>query len=132
LIADLLPCVRHLLPVKRGARAEVRKLWPQNENGEPFLVPRLVSLLFYVPWQRPRNVVNGAHRKSGVIIRLSYACPVETYPLPSACFLLTPLRDELQAFSLLHPSARSEAVCGAETGSGTDVIWVKWIFRASL
>jgi hypothetical protein len=92
-------------------------LWPQNEDGEPILVPRFVSSFFYQPWQRPRNVASGAHRKSGVIIRLSYACPVEPYLLPSACFLLTPLHDELQDFSLLHPSALSEAVCGTETGS---------------
>ena len=39
--------------------------WAKNENGEPFLAPRLRCSSF-MPWQRPRGVANGAHRKSGV------------------------------------------------------------------
>ena len=81
---------------RRGLSLEVVA---KNENGEPFLVPRLVSVLSFAPWKRPRNVATGAHRKSGVVICLSYACPVELYLLPSACLLFTPLQGELQAFS---------------------------------
>jgi hypothetical protein len=50
-----------------------------------------------MPWQRPRGVANGAHRKSGVIFRLTSACPVESFLPRSAYFLHTPLRDEMQA-----------------------------------
>ena len=92
-----------MLPVKRGAWAGVGKLWPTNENGEPILAPPLISSPSYVPWQRPRNAASGAHRKSGVIIRLSYACPAESYLLPSACFLFTPLCKKLQAPSASPP-----------------------------
>ncbi len=51
--------------------------WPRNENGEPFPAPRL-RCLSLMPWQRPRGVANGAHRKSGVIYRLTSACPAES------------------------------------------------------
>ena len=44
-----------------------------------------------MPWQRPRGVASGAHRKSGVIYRLTSACPAESYLPRSAYFLLTPL-----------------------------------------
>ena len=103
-------CARHLWAMQVGSLGWVGMSWPQNESGEPILAPRFFRSLSHVPWQRPRNAASGAHRKSGVIIRLSYACTVESYLLPSACSLLTPLHDELQDFSLPHPSARSEAV----------------------
>jgi len=51
-----------------------------------------------MPWQRPRGVANGAHRKSGVFYRLTSACPAESFLPRSAYFLLTPLRGKLQAF----------------------------------
>jgi hypothetical protein len=40
---------------------------PQNENGEPLPAPHL-RCSSLMPWQRPRGVATGTHRKSGVII----------------------------------------------------------------
>jgi len=42
---------------------------PTNENGEPFPAPRLRHRSL-MPWQRPRGVAIGTHRKSGVFIAL--------------------------------------------------------------
>ncbi len=68
----------------------------KNENGEPFPAPRL-RYSSLMPWQRPRGVATGPHRKSGVLYRLTSACPVELYFLPRSAYLLhTPLEDELQ------------------------------------
>jgi hypothetical protein len=54
------------------------------------------------PWQRPRGVATGTHRKSGVINRLTSARPVELSRLRrSAYLLLTPLQGELQAPSTI-------------------------------
>ena len=77
------------------AQTRVRESASRNENGEPFPAPRL--RYSSLPWQRPRGVANGAHRKSGVIYRLTSACPVESYLRRSAYFLHTLLRGEMQA-----------------------------------
>jgi len=53
---------------------------PQNENREPFPA-HCLRYLSKVPWQRPRGVATGSHRKSGVLNRLTSACPVELYLL---------------------------------------------------
>ena len=67
----------------------------KNENGEPFPAPRL-KCLSLMPWQRPRGVASGAHRKSGVVLRLTSACPVESFLPRSAYFLHTTFGAELQ------------------------------------
>jgi len=58
---------------------------------------------FFAPWQRPRSVASSAHRKSGVVICLTYASPVESFLLPSAYFPFTPLHGKLQASSSASP-----------------------------
>ena len=77
---------------------EDKRLGPKNENGES--VSRRTRPLRYLslmPWQRPRSVAGGAHRNSGVIIRLTSACAVESSLHPSAYLLHTPLRVKVQA-----------------------------------
>jgi hypothetical protein len=59
----------------------------KNENGEPIWFPVSPFCLF-TPWQRPRDVASGTHRKSGAVIRPTYACQVESFRLPSAHFLI--------------------------------------------
>jgi hypothetical protein len=49
----------------------------KNENGEPTLAPRLNGPSIYAV-AAPRGRCLGAHRKSGVVIQLTYAWPVES------------------------------------------------------
>jgi len=61
----------------RSSYARVWDSWAKNGSGEPHPAPRL-GCSSLMPWQRPRGVANGAHRKSGVIYRLTSACPAES------------------------------------------------------
>jgi hypothetical protein len=68
---------RSALRMLRYSGQESGILGPKNESGEPLTAPRL-RYSSLMPWQRPRGVANGAHRKSGVIYRLTSACPAES------------------------------------------------------
>src|SRR5579884_1733756 len=83
------------VPTRASVQADACKL-SINENGEPIRFPvSSIHELFTVSTSAVRR--NGSHRKSGVLIRPAYACPVESYLLPSACLPSTPSRTELQA-----------------------------------
>jgi hypothetical protein len=77
----------------------------KRERGADFGPPSQAFVVYAVAASAGR--CQGAHRKSGVVIRLTYACPAESYLLQLAYSLLTPLQEELQApqstiFEFLH------------------------------
>jgi hypothetical protein len=55
-------------------------LGQKRERGTASGSPPQVSVVYAVAASAGR--CQGAHRKSGVVIRPSYACPVESYLLP--------------------------------------------------
>jgi hypothetical protein len=97
-------------------------------TGNHFWFPASFVDRFFAPWQRPRGVASSAHRKSGVVICLSYACPVESFLLPSAYFLSTPLQLELQASFLACFLASSQALFGFPSSASPVGLSVSHIF----
>jgi len=89
----------------------------KNESGEPSPAPRL-SVRRKCRDSVREDVANGAHRKSGVVIRPSNAFQVEsvTPPFLLAHFLHTPMRDRLQYSKVLVPSGGRLRECLSADG----------------
>jgi len=67
-------------PIAEFVRKGLRFLGQKRERGTASGSPSQVFVVFAVAASAGR--CQGAHRKSGVVIRLSYACQAESYLLP--------------------------------------------------
>ena len=101
---------------RHGLRAGVGDAWAKNESGEPIRFP-VSRVRSFEPWQRPRDVASGARRKSGAVIRPTYACQVESFLLPSAHYLHTPLDEDSQVpIGTSTPDASAANLCPDSAG----------------